>query len=183
MSWLPGVLVAIVALCAAWVALQQMAIARKKLNLDLFDRRFTIYVATEDYLVACLNNKGGTQEDFNTFYKATRAAPFLFDVSLVQVLERARRASMDVQIFSGFLSEVDLPEHQSHMNQYLDATRELLDIFTGLRTTFNAAIDLSDTKAYPMRSVLGIPTLWPVMSSIPDSLCQLGQKIRPPKTP
>ena len=48
MSWFPQTLLAFIAACAAWIAFQQMAIARQKLNHDLFERRFIVYMAVRD---------------------------------------------------------------------------------------------------------------------------------------
>ena len=46
-----------------WVAYQQMLIARQKLKQDLFDRRFAVYKAAHDMIVAALNRNGGTAEE------------------------------------------------------------------------------------------------------------------------
>jgi hypothetical protein len=50
MNWIIQTLLAAFAACitasTTWIAFQQMAIARQKLNHDLFDRRFAIYTPT-----------------------------------------------------------------------------------------------------------------------------------------
>jgi hypothetical protein len=56
MTIVTSALLALVALIGACVALQQMLIARTKLNSDLFDRRFAVYSATRIYIVAMLRN-------------------------------------------------------------------------------------------------------------------------------
>ena len=157
MSWLPSVLIAIVAGCAAWVAFQQMVIARKKLNHDLFDRRFAVYVATQDYFVACLNHSGGTQEDTSRFYNSTRAAPFLFDDKIMKLLEKTMKASIDIQIFGKYVGQDNLEDYQKFMDTYHKAQAWLAEEYGSLVATFNDAMNLSDTRAYPIASVLSIP--------------------------
>ena len=42
MNDIPNAVLAVAAVIGAWIAIQQMVIARQKLNLDLFDRRYKL---------------------------------------------------------------------------------------------------------------------------------------------
>lgn len=78
-----SVLLALIALIGAWIAFQQMMIARARLNHDLFDRRFAVYIATRNHLKEMLRYTGGTQENAETWWAVACRAPFLFDKQLV----------------------------------------------------------------------------------------------------
>ena len=156
MIW-PSLLLAVIAACAAWVALQQMIIARKKLNHDLFDRRFAVFTATQDYFVACLNRNGGTHEDTSEFYSATRAAPFLFDKDLNEFLSQTLKAGIDIQVFGKHITRSDLPDHQQYLDTYHKAQSWLADEYESLTGRFEPTMNLANTKAFPIRSVVPFP--------------------------
>ena len=73
---LPAAFAAIViGAIAAWIAFQQWRVTRAKLNLDLFERRLSIYRATDKYLLESLS--GGSQ-GFLDSIEGLDAASFLF---------------------------------------------------------------------------------------------------------
>jgi hypothetical protein len=73
--WFPQLLLAIIAACAAWIAFQQWVTARLKLNHDLFERRFAVYVATQEHIVFCLNSIGAHADMRNDHAGAIVKAP------------------------------------------------------------------------------------------------------------
>ena len=157
MNWFLSALVALVAMCAAWVAFQQMVIARRKLNLDLFDRRFTIYLATEAFFISCLNHEGGTEEDTSRFYNATRAAPFLFDDEIVGFLEKSYKVGVMARIMSKRLANPNVANEQHYIDQHNESFSWLNDSRPTITDRFKAAINLADIKAYSVRSVISFP--------------------------
>ncbi|ALU60445.1 hypothetical protein ACA40_11450 [Pseudomonas syringae pv. lapsa] len=72
--------VAVVGVAALFVAIAQMRIASAKIKLDLYNRRFSIYVAALDYYQSAWGKteKNMTEAGSN-FVRAFRESVFLFD--------------------------------------------------------------------------------------------------------
>lgn len=153
MSWL----LAFIAACAAWVAVQQWAVARQKLNHDLFERRFTVFVATQNYLATCLNRDGGTQEDTGIFYEATRAAPFLFDKEINAFLADVMKHSINIQVFGKHVDKPQLPEWQKYMDICHKSELWAGDAFAGLVSRFQPALYLSNITPFSLGEIVTIP--------------------------
>jgi hypothetical protein len=79
----------------AWLAWQQVQIARVKLQHDLYDRRYRVFDATLKFLVEVTGHGGAVpQEALQSFLRATGEAVFLFDPDLVAYLEDMRHRAM-----------------------------------------------------------------------------------------
>lgn len=158
MTWLPPFLLAIAAACAAWIAFQQWVVARQKLNHDLFDRRFAVYVAAERYLVACLNqNGGGTTEDTNAFYEATKTAPFIFDKDINDFLALILKHSVNIQMFSKYVEKSHLPDWQKYMNIYHTSQEWAADAFGSLIGKFQSSMNLSNMTPFSVTEIVPMP--------------------------
>jgi len=157
MTWLPSLLLALIAACAAWVAFQQWVVARQKLNHDLFDRRFAVYTATENYLVACLNRNGGSRGDTGAFYEATRPAPFLFDKDINEFLALVMKHSINIQIFSEHVEMSHLPGWQKHMDIYHASEQWSGEAFGTLAARFQASLNLSNTTPFSVIKIVSMP--------------------------
>jgi hypothetical protein len=109
MTTVISVLLAIITVIGAWIAFQQMLIARTKLNHDLFERRFAVYSATRAYIVTMLKNKGGTQEDAVKWFSVASSAPFLFEREISEYLKEVekRGSMMRARVGDKFVYEVE----------------------------------------------------------------------------
>jgi CYTH domain-containing protein len=77
------------------VAWQQWRVARNKLRLDLFDRRYKVYNATRAFLSLVLDN-AVTEEKLAEFNLATSDAEFLFGDDVVQFLTQIRQRATNL---------------------------------------------------------------------------------------
>jgi hypothetical protein len=155
MSWFPQTLLAIVAVCAAWIAFQQMAIARQKLNHDLFDRRFAVYIAVRDYVIAVLNRNEDLRTKAFAYHQAIAPAPFLFDAELAEYLLEVQRqggaaASFSQSATSG-VGEEARQEYFSRLNEHL---QWLAAQNNQLTQRFQPTLNLSKLKPFTVREVL-----------------------------
>lgn len=173
MTW-PNPLLAVITACAVWVALQQMIIARKKLNHDLFDRRFAVFTATQDFLFACLNRSLDMKADIKDFSNAIRAAPFLFDKDVNDFLLEILDTGKKIQIFAPYVTRRDIPDHESQLEDYTNAHDLLWEESESLTSRFEPTMNLANTKAFPIISVVPLPDLRPLRDRIRRS-------IRPPE--
>jgi hypothetical protein len=81
----------------AWIAWQQVKIARTKLQHDLYDKRFAVYVAAKDSIVLISRRAHPSSDQVVEFAIRTAEAVFLFDVNILEYLkelnQRATRLS------------------------------------------------------------------------------------------
>jgi hypothetical protein len=67
-----------VGLIAGFIAFQQWRVARNKLKLDLFDRRYKAYAAVKNFLTERLYGKTFSDDELIAYYASTADAAFLF---------------------------------------------------------------------------------------------------------
>lgn len=82
--------VPVIAVVGTWVAIQQMVIARAKLQHDLYERRYAVFDAVRTYLAEVMSNGIASQETTRTFVLKTGDAEFLFDDELAAYLKEMR---------------------------------------------------------------------------------------------
>src|SRR5215813_1655276 len=71
----------------AWIAFQQMRLARIKVQHDTYDRKYAVFLAVLwVLLVVAALKRAPTLEDMRGFINEMAAAPFLFDDQLVKYL-------------------------------------------------------------------------------------------------
>ena len=80
-SWidaLSALLTPVIAIVAVYIAYQQSQTNRRKLKLDLYDRRLRIYQAVATFIGKVLTDFSPQSEDFSDFWRNTAEADFLF---------------------------------------------------------------------------------------------------------
>jgi hypothetical protein len=92
-QWLQALAVPVIAAVGVWIALQQMHLARVKLQHDTYDRKYGVFVAVRSVLTVVAGLKRAPHlEDMRDFINEIGAAPFLFDDDkLVRYLEEVER--------------------------------------------------------------------------------------------
>jgi hypothetical protein len=73
-------------LVGAWLAWQQVQIARVKLQHDLFERRYNVFAAARRLLAQIDTHRRPSDEDLRAFMLGTSDAVFLFDDDLAGYL-------------------------------------------------------------------------------------------------
>lgn len=119
MTIVNSILLLLIAIIGAWIALQQMLIARAKLNHDLFDRRFKVYTATRTYLIKMLRNLGGSQEDAVEWYSVALSAPFLFDEEISGFLKEVSDRGSRIRARVGDKPIYEAPEYVNEYNEHI----------------------------------------------------------------
>jgi hypothetical protein len=83
--------VPVIAAVGAWVAVQQMLIAKIKLRHELYDRRYAVFHAVRTFLGEALVNKAVSDETLRAFLLGTADAEFLFPPQLIDYLKEMSR--------------------------------------------------------------------------------------------
>ena len=73
------------------IAWRQWRVARNKLRLDLFDRRYKVYEATVKFLRESVQDNAHIDLHLSVFNDETSNAEFLFDTDVVNHLEKIRQ--------------------------------------------------------------------------------------------
>jgi hypothetical protein len=76
---LQGLLSPIIAIIAVYIAIQQYYINKRKLNLDLYDKRFAIYVILKKFLMTLMEHGGASHNEMVDFDLETKCAKFIFE--------------------------------------------------------------------------------------------------------
>jgi hypothetical protein len=152
MTVLPSILLALIAMIGAWIALQQMLIARAKLNIDLFDRRFAVYIATRKYIVAMLQHKGGTQEDAVAWWAVASSTPFLFDKEITSFMEQVNKRGSGMRARVGNKPIYESPEHVGEYNDHFMWFAKNIDLLEGI---FQKDMNLFKLSPFSIKQVLG----------------------------
>jgi len=87
----------IVGLSVACIAFQQWRVARNKLRMDLFDRRYKIYEATRKFLTEILRSASFDDSHLFEFYAGSSDAEFLFRSDVVDYLSHIRKRAVDMR--------------------------------------------------------------------------------------
>lgn len=110
---LQALAVPVIAAVGAWVALQQMYLARVKLQHDLFDRRYAVFQALRRFLDEAVSEKVVSSETFRAFALGTADAAFLFDDQLGGYLKEMRDHAAQAQsIYITMASVPGMPPDQ-----------------------------------------------------------------------
>lgn len=88
LTFISALLTPVVAIFGLWIARRQWVTAQQKLNLDLFNRRFSVYDATI-LAMSTVGRRGSIRPDeVEQFAAATRGARFLFNEEVEAFLEQ-----------------------------------------------------------------------------------------------
>jgi hypothetical protein len=84
-------------LAVGFVTWAQLRVARNKLRLDLFDRRWRVFEATSKFVNAISNDPRNVGSYLNDFKSGTSNAEFLFDSDVVDYIKLVRERAVDMQ--------------------------------------------------------------------------------------
>ena len=97
MQMLGPIATILVSLCVAYIAWQQWQVARNKLRLDLFERRYKIYEATRKFLGAIVQKAFFTEIQLHEYNVGTSDAEFLFGIEIVACLNKIYERAISLQ--------------------------------------------------------------------------------------
>lgn len=98
---------AIMAAFLAYIAYQQMLINKKKLNLDLYNKRFSVYADTLRFYQELVGEEV-SEEAHRSFIASKEASRFLFskDPNIFELLDRMHTESFKITGFKQYGKEI-----------------------------------------------------------------------------
>lgn len=150
MTIVNSILLLLIAIIGAWVALQQMLIARAKLNHDLFDRRFKVYTATQTYLITMLRDQGGSEQDADDWHSVVISAPFLFDEEISGFLREVADRGSFLRAWIGDKRIYEVPER---INEYNDNIMWIANSQKTLEEKFQDSMNLFKLNPLSVKTI------------------------------
>lgn len=86
--YLQALLTPVIAFFAVYVAASQWSTARNKLRLDLFEKRYAVYEAAQEFIASIVTSGKVNDESMFTYMAATRAAKWIVSHEVEEYLER-----------------------------------------------------------------------------------------------
>jgi hypothetical protein len=137
----------IVGLSVAYIAWQQWQVARSKLRLDLFDRRYKVFEATRKFLAVISRDARFEDSQLFEFYAGTSDAEFLFGSEVVDYLEEIRERSLDMRLHQKLYEPLPVGDERSrHVQFHHDQLVWLADQLTAMSKTFRPYLGFSHEK-------------------------------------
>lgn len=110
-----SVFTATLAAIVAWTGYQQHVLAREKLKLDLFEKRFVVFQATGKFLATCVQNGFVELDDLFSFRKETYQVVFLFEVEMSNYIERLYQRGLEARTAKAKYSPLPLGVERSRL--------------------------------------------------------------------
>ena len=137
----------VVACAVAYVAWQQWQIARHRLRLDLFDRRYKVYDATRKFLSIILREARFEEAQLFEFYAGTSDTEFLFDSAVVDYLEQVRKRAVHMRTAQRVYEHMPVGDERSrHVQAEHDDLLWLTDQLTAMSKVFSPYLAFSHVK-------------------------------------
>lgn len=86
-----------IAAIAAWVAWKQMLIARTKLQIELYEKRRSVFEAARKFLARVAAQASATDQDIREYTIGTADAVFLFDDDVAKYLHTIRSKAIQAK--------------------------------------------------------------------------------------
>lgn len=111
---LSALLVPTVAIIASFIAYQQWRTAQNKLKHDLFDRRFSVYESSRNFLASVMTSGKIKDDELFKFLLGTREAKWLLNEKVAEYLEKdLYRKALDLQCIDAELEAAPVGEDRT----------------------------------------------------------------------
>jgi hypothetical protein len=145
-AYLTALLTPCIAILAAYIGYQQWQLNRHKLKLDLFDKRWEVYAATNDMLASLLQ---GSAEDRRSrakdFRRMLMDAKFICSKETVAFLGRIERRITEVEASERALRDTELSDPKRHLaeKRVLDEAHRCKEDYDALVTVFSRELRIN----------------------------------------
>lgn len=143
----------LIAALVAFIAIQQYLLAREKFKLDLFEKRFAIFKATETFIGLITMARNSSQNDFSDWHRQfsvqTQAASFLFDEEISNFIDDLARKGNRVTVAYGLKNEPNANTDPAIVEALKDARQiqnEFFSIQGQLKNRFSPYLKFKNWK-------------------------------------
>jgi hypothetical protein len=130
-----------------FIAWRQWQVARGKLRLDLFDRRYKVFDGTRKFLAEIARSSHFENTHLFEFYADIADAEFLFGADVVDYLAEIRKRAIDMRTHQKVYDPMPVGEERSrHVQAEYDQLLWLGDQLTAMTKTFSPYLSFSHVK-------------------------------------
>jgi hypothetical protein len=127
----------LVALFASYIAYRQYVLGRERFKLDLFDKRFAVFVATRRFLTHILQQASVSMEQLLEYRAGVAEAAFLFDDHIVEYLKSVDEKALHLWTAMETMKPLPVGEARTKAaGEVSEAVRWLVDQLPELKVRF-----------------------------------------------
>ena len=115
LGWAQGLLTPIIAIIVARIAYDQYRTAKDKLRLDLFDKRFVVYKAFDDFRRLVQDSGNVELADLQEFHRKTEMVVFLFDSDIIDYRQELYQKAVDLRQLNQKLDRLDVGDERTRV--------------------------------------------------------------------
>ena len=120
-QYLTALLTPVIALFGSLIAFMQWKLARNKLKLDLFDKRYVVYKACTQFISAISTTGESSNEEQAKFLRDTSDAKWLFNLEVAKYLnEILWKTAIDIETLSAEISSAKDPKRGNMIRERAD---------------------------------------------------------------
>jgi len=137
----------LIAATVAWTGYQQHRLAKDKLKLDLFEKRFVVYKGVQRFLTHILQEAGFEIDKLYEFRRDTQDAIFLFDDEITEYLRSIDHKALDMRTKAKQYEDMPAGEERSRLcEEESKLLKELIDELPFLKDVFAPYLKFSKWK-------------------------------------
>ena len=144
-AYLTALLTPTVAVLGSFIAYRQWRLAQNKLKLDLFDRRFSVYVCARDLLASIMTTGLAKDEEVFKYLVGTREAKWLLNEPIdVYLSKTLYHAAVDLQTMESELKNLSRGDERTRVVQkQAELKKWFQDQYAVLDTQFSPYLRLA----------------------------------------
>jgi hypothetical protein len=125
---LSGFLTPIIAITTAIILVLQYLLAKRRWRLDLYDKRYPVYLATMEYLSLIMQKADIAQEELLKFLRNSKDKEFLFGSDVREYLNELYSKGVDLMRHTRLTRRENVEEEKRL--RYIDEETELVEWFS-----------------------------------------------------
>lgn len=141
----PVIITGLIGLIAAYIAYRQYVVARRKLNLDLFDRRLKVFEGLMEFLKTVVGAAAVTPEDLQAFVVSRATARFLFGQDVIDYLTTIHEKAVRFRLTNSQIA-AGPPPLTAVINENADLLNWLAQQLEGAAAMFEPYLSFATVK-------------------------------------
>lgn len=137
----------LIAAAVAYIAYRQYSLAKEKFKLDMFEKRFSVYKATQRFLTVILRDAKVNTEQLFEFRRDTQDATFLFGQEIPAYLERLDGQALNLMTIASTRSDLPVGEERTRLcNEETQSLQALIGELPNLKNVFASYLRFNKWK-------------------------------------
>jgi hypothetical protein len=128
-----SIVAAFISIATATVAIMQWRLAKDKLRLDLFEKRYRVYEVAMTYLSAVVSLADVRNDDLHNYNRGTTDAVFLFGPEISDYIKKLRHRTLQMQLYQKTFAPLPVGTERSalvqqHTDELIWLSDQLLEL-------------------------------------------------------